>query len=127
MPQHFYPAVLYPADDNGQHAVVIPGINVNASGPNQQSALSDAAAILQEVIDDLASAGESIPLPPGIESLDAVGGTIVLVPASVPGKNQRVNVMMPEELLQRIDAYAPNRSAFLTEAARNFLAAQSLR
>lgn len=127
MPQHFYPAVLYPADDNGQHAVVIAGINVNASGPNQQSALSDAAAILQEVIDDLASAGEPIPLPPGIESLDAEGGTIVLVPASVPGKNQRVNVMMPEELLQRIDAFAPNRSAFLTEAARSFLAAQSLR
>lgn len=127
MPQHFYPAVLYPSDADGLHGVVVPGINVNASGPTQQEALSDAAAILQEVIDDLASAGEAIPLPPQLGSIDAEGGQIVLMPASVPGVNQRINVMMPEDLVKRIDAAAANRSAFLSAAARAKLAADANR
>ena len=124
MPQFFYPAILYPADDDGLHGVVVPGINVNGSGPNQQAALSDATAILQEVIDDFASSDEVIPLPAGLETIDAEGGQIVLLPASVPGKSQRINVMMPEELIARIDAAAPNRSAFISAAARAFLASQ---
>lgn len=127
MPQHFYPAILYPADRAGLHGVVVPALNINASGDSQQSALSDAAAILQEVIDDLANAGEPIPLPPGIASIDTDGGQVVLLPASVPGQNLRINVMMPEELVKRIDAAAPNRSAFLAAAARAKLAADHAR
>ena len=127
MPQHFYPAVLYPTDSDGLHGVVVPGINVNGSGENQQSALADAAAILQQVIDDFASSGEPIPLPPSLDAVDPDGGTVVLMPASVPGVNQRINVMMPQDLLERIEAVTNNRSAFLTEAARAKLAADSLR
>lgn len=127
MPQHFYPAILHPADPDGLYGVVVPGVNVNACGRSQQEALSDAAAILQEVIDDLASEGEAIPLPPGIDSLDAEDGQVVLIPASVPGVNQRINVMMPEDLVKRIDAVASNRSAFLSAAARAKLAADAHR
>lgn len=127
MPQHFYPAILYPPDGDGLHGVLVPGINVNASGANQQEALADAAAILQEVIDDLASDGEAIPLPPGAGSVDPEDGVLVLLPASVPGVNKRINLMIPEDLLTRIDAVAPNRSAFLAAAARAKLAADALR
>ena len=127
MPQHFYPAILHPVDPDGLHGVVVPLLNVNASGATQEKALADAAAVLQEVIDDLASAGEAIPLPPAIETLETEGGQIVLMPASVPGINQRINVMMPEDLVKRIDAAAPNRSAFLSAAARAKLAADAAR
>ena len=32
MPTAIYPAVLYPADAEGLHDVVVPGINVNGQG-----------------------------------------------------------------------------------------------
>jgi predicted RNase H-like HicB family nuclease len=37
--------------------------------------------------------------------------------ASKPARSIRVNVMLPEDLLQEIDRAAPNRSRFLTDAA----------
>ena len=113
----FYPAILYPADDNGLFRVTVPGVNVNASGPTAQAALADAAAILQDVIDDLAAGGEPVPPPPPPEAVDCAGGTLALLPAILPGRRIRVNVSLPDSLVKRIDAVAPNRSAFLAESA----------
>ncbi len=117
MQTSFYPAILYPADENGLFGVEVPGINVNASGPTAQAALAEAAAILQEVIDDLAAAGEPVPPPPDHEAVDCAGGTLALLPAILPGRRIRVNVSLPDSLVKRIDAVAPNRSAFLAESA----------
>ena len=71
MARHLYPAILHPADPAGLHGVVVPGININASGGSADAALADAAAMLREVIDDLAS------------------GSLVLLPASLPTRSSR--------------------------------------
>jgi predicted RNase H-like HicB family nuclease len=46
----------------------------------------------------------------------------IAVDAPMPSKPVRVNVMLDRNLLQRIDKIAPNRSAFLAEAATRELA-----
>jgi predicted RNase H-like HicB family nuclease len=123
MPTAFYPAVLYPADAKGLHGVVVPGINVNGQGKNAQAALLDAAAVLQEVIDAMRASGEPIPPPLELADVAAEDGTMVMLPATRPGRATRINVMMDEELIRRIDAVASNRSGFLARAAQAMLAA----
>lgn len=117
MPSTYYPAILHPADAAGLFGVTVPGVNVNGSGATALDALADAAAILQEVIDDLAAEREAIPVPVAIEDLDPEGGTVAMLPAVLPARTVRVNVTLPEDLVKRIDAISPNRSAFLAKWA----------
>ena len=117
MQSTFYPATLYPADDQGIFGVEIHGINVNGCGPTADAALADAAAILQEVIDDLSAAGETVPAPCAVSELTPAEGMLCMIPASAPSRTLRINVTLPDNLVHRIDAIAPNRSAFLAESA----------
>lgn len=117
MAMKFYPSILHPADAQGLFGVEIPGINVNGSGPSREAALADAAAMLQEVIDDLASTGETVPAPVQIDDLMDGGGTLVMLAAALPSKTVRIQVTLPDSIVERIDAVATNRSAFLAEGA----------
>ena len=85
MPTRYYPAILHPADRDGLFGVEIPGINVNGSGASADLSLADAAAILQEVIDDLHADGATVPEPVALDQVDAGAGRIVLLPAILPG------------------------------------------
>jgi DNA-binding protein YbaB len=66
--------------------------------------------------------GDALPEPTPLEVVaaqrDASTVAITLVPVTLPGKAQRVNITMDEALLDEIDAIADNRSRFLAEAAR---------
>lgn len=115
MAQVYYPAILHPADDAGLYGVVIPGINVNASGDSQAAALADAAAMLQQVIDDFAADRAPVPPPATLGPLEA--GVWVMLPAQMPSPSVRVNITLPADLLARIDAVTGNRSAFLAKCA----------
>jgi len=53
---------------------------------------------------------------------DATTVAVTLIPVTLPGKAQRVNITMDQGLLDEIDAVADNRSRFLAEAARAELA-----
>ena len=121
MAQVFYPAILWPVDDAGLFGVTIPSINVNGSGETAAAAMADAAIILQEVIDDLAADRAAIPSPAEVEPLD--NGQWVLLPALLPSPSVRVNITLPADLLARIDAVSPNRSAFLAKWAAEGLRA----
>ena len=74
------------------------------------------------------------PLPTQAMTLDqakkhefAKGATMfIAVEAPLPSKPIRVNVMLDSNLLERIDRFADNRSAFLAQAARNELARRHL-
>lgn len=117
-----YPAIVFPKEEvTGLVGVTIPGLNINASGKTTEAAIQDATEILQEVLDDLSASGETPPAPvshdAACEEAACDGGAIVYVQAILPGRNVRVNIMLPEGLLKRIDAIAPNRSAFLAEGA----------
>lgn len=50
--------------------------------------------------------------------------SVVIVPADIPSASRavRLNVTLPEDLVRRIDAAAPNRSRFLAQAAEKALA-----
>ncbi len=50
---------------------------------------------------------------------------LVMIEATIPGKSVRLNVTLDENLVERIDAVASNRSAFLAAAARSELAKRS--
>jgi predicted RNase H-like HicB family nuclease len=66
--------------------------------------------------------GDELPGPTPLEAVaaqrDASTVAITLVPVTLPGKAQRVNITMDEALLDEIDQIADNRSRFLAEAAR---------
>jgi predicted RNase H-like HicB family nuclease len=113
----YFPAILHPADQNGLWGVEVPGINVNGSGATLEAALNDATSILQEVVDDLSTTEDGVPVPAPADSVDANGGTLVMIPASVASKSVRINVTLPDSLIERIDAVTPNRSSFLAEGA----------
>lgn len=117
MPITYYPAILWPVDRDGLFGVSVPGVNVNGSGTNAAEALTDAAAILQEVLDDFAAERQAVPAPALIESIDTAGGKLVLLPASLTERSMRVNVTLPADLVARIDAASSNRSAFLARWA----------
>ncbi|MFV0386750.1 type II toxin-antitoxin system HicB family antitoxin [Paracoccus sp. (in: a-proteobacteria)] len=117
MPNTYYPAILHPADADGLFGVTVPGINVGGSGATTLEALADAAAIVQEVIDDLAADRVDIPQPASIDGIDLDGGQLVMLPAVLPGRTVRVNVTLTEDLVRRIDAATTNRSAFLAKWA----------
>ena len=117
MKPEFYAALLYPADEAGLYGVVVPDVRVNASGTSPDEALQDAITILQEVVDDLSAAGEDIPKPSPVECVHDGDAQRLLLPVILPSKSVRINVTLPDSLIQRIDAVAPNRSAFLAESA----------
>ncbi|WP_308918212.1 hypothetical protein [Jannaschia sp. LMIT008] len=80
----FYPAVLFEPDDTGWWGVTVPGINVNAQGESREAALTEAAVILQEVIDDLTAAGRDVPEPGTLDDPDYDEGTAVMLHAAKP-------------------------------------------
>jgi predicted DNA binding CopG/RHH family protein len=72
--------------------------------------------------------GETIPEPSTLESVMADmenrGAVAILVTLKVPaGKAVRINVTLPEDVLERIDAFAAaqglSRSGFLARAAKH--------
>lgn len=123
MGKRFYPGVLYPPGEDGLSGVHIPGVEIVASGASPEEALTDAAEILQELIDQLADRGEEIEGPADPREVEVDGGQLVLLPAFLPVEKARFNVMMDANLVRRIDAVTSNRSAFLASAARRQLAA----
>ena len=62
------------------------GTGVNGSGATVHDALVNAAEVLQEVIDDLAASGESIPSPVRVTDPDAARGSVALLQARVPAE-----------------------------------------
>ena len=97
------------------------------AGATMQEAFIMAQEALQGHIDAMQEYKEPLPLIP--LSLDeavkhplAKGAlTFFMVEAELPSKPVRVNVMMDEGLLKRIDRVASNRSAFIADAARDRL------
>ncbi len=125
MPVIYYPAILLPADAAGLHGVTVPGVNVNASGATVAEALADAMAILRDVLDDLAAAGQPLPAPAPVEEVAREGAFLVLLPFARPERSVRVSVTLPADLVARIDAATSNRSAFLARWALHGLRAEA--
>ena len=97
------------------------------AGETLQEAQRLAAEVLAFHIDGMRDAGETIPDPSTLDTImldpdhhDGFG-FLVDVP-DPPGRSLRINVTLPEDLIQAIDRTSKNRSGFLAEAARERLA-----
>lgn len=96
-------------------------------GDTLDEAHQAAAEALAFHIEGIQEDGEAIPAPSSLETalssdLAEDHQAVIVVQAKLAMKPKRVNVMMDSDLLRRIDAITNNRSAFLSQAARNELA-----
>jgi predicted RNase H-like HicB family nuclease len=96
------------------------------AGKTLDQARAMAVEALQFHIEGMVKDGEAVPVPSSLQAVmadpenrDAVA-VLVDVPA-VPKRAVRVNIMLPEYLLQEIDRASRNRSRFLADAATAFL------
>ncbi|MER8610737.1 type II toxin-antitoxin system HicB family antitoxin [Mesorhizobium sp. M0435] len=96
--------------------------------------LDDARAMAEEAlafhVEGLVEDGEAIPEPSSLEEVmsdkDNLSGVAILVPLKAEAaKVVRVNVTIPEDILDQIDRYAErhgySRSGFLTAAAKKVM------
>lgn len=93
------------------------------AGTTLEEARRMAAEALEFHVEGMVADGEAIPEPSLLDAVmadphnrDAVA-FLVDVPTR-PAKAVRVNVMLPEDLVEAIDRATTNRSRFLAEAAR---------
>lgn len=121
MPPIYYPAVIdRSASGFGVSFPDFPGCV--AAGATVQEAAVNAEAALGLHLEGMGAGGDTIPPPSRLEDIEHVEGAEdvarILVRAELPGKVTRVLLSLDESLVGAIDAIAPNRSAFLADAAR---------
>lgn len=110
-----------PASDFGVDFPDFPGCVT--AGETLEEARRMAAEALALHIDGMTEDREAIPVPSDLDSImgDPANRDAVVFLVDVqraPARNVRVNVMLPEDLLEAIDRVSTNRSRFLAEAAR---------
>jgi len=117
----------------GMHIPDIPG--AVTAGDTLEEAWSMAEEVCHIQLEELATAGETIPLPSPIEKYqdhpDYAGMSAALLDIDIApylGKTEKVNVTLPAFLIKRMDEYVAkrglkSRSAFLAEAALSRLTA----
>lgn len=102
-------------------------------GADLDEARLRAADVLAFHVDGMTEDGEAIPEPSGLEQVmsdrENRDGVAILVPLKATAGNAvRVDVTIPEDVLDRIDRFAAergmNRSGFLAFAARRILEAE---
>ena len=122
----YYPAVI-DKDPDSDFGVVFPDFpGCVSAGSTLDEAMLGAHEALAGHVALMVADGDELPEPTPLEAVaaerDATTVAITLVPVTLPGKAQRVNITIDEVLLEEIDAIADNRSRFLAEAARAELA-----
>jgi predicted RNase H-like HicB family nuclease len=114
---------------NGGFSVTFPDVPAAITqGDDFQAALLNAIDAVETVLEDMRERGAKAPQSDHVrlaKSIKKSGAQAVAVPVSVPGYAVRVNVMLDESLLGRIDreaeARGQSRSGFLAEAAKALL------
>jgi len=128
------PVVVYPVvvhkDEGSDFGISIPDIPGCVSAG---AALAVAFEGIREAIychvEGLLMDGEALPAPSDAEELDLDGGQLAYVDIDldkISGAMERVNVTLPNWLIQMIDRRTGNRSRFLAESAMKALQASSM-
>jgi predicted RNase H-like HicB family nuclease len=120
-------AAVIDKDPDSDFGVVFPDFpGCVSAGSTLDEAMLGAHEALVGHVALMVADGDELPEPTQLEAVaarrDDTTVAITLVPVTLPGKAQRVNITMDESLLEEIDAVADNRSRFLAEAARAELA-----
>ncbi len=132
-----YPVVLH-KDSESIYGVTVPDVpGCFSAGETVDEALLNTSEAIECHLESLLMDGEEIPMPKTIEEYfenpDLAGGTWALVEVDVlkiSGQVRRVNVTIPERILNRLDGLArkcgESRSGLLSAAALEYLAAHAL-
>jgi predicted RNase H-like HicB family nuclease len=100
------------------------------AGTSLDEARTFAEEALALHLEGLAEDGEAIPEPSSLEAVMADpenrdGVAILVATPQNSAKTVRVNITMPEDVLEQVDRYAEshgyNRSGFLTQAAKRMM------
>ena len=80
----FYPAIVHGPGTDGGYAAEVLGTGVLGQGNSEIAALTNAAEILQDVINDFTETGELLPVPTEPTAEDLVGGRLAMLQALIP-------------------------------------------
>ena len=123
-----YPIVIH-KDTDSDYGVTVPDIlGCFSAGDTIDEAIQNATEAIECHIEGLLIDGDDIPRPMPMEShhlnpdfKDGIWGIVSVDLTKLSGKSKRINISIPERLLQKIDAKAKslgeNRSSFLLAAA----------
>ena len=105
----------------------VPGCT--SAGDTLAQALENGELALAAHIELMAEDGDDLPEPSVEPEIgpEVDVAALFLARVELPGRSVRVNITMPEGLVERIDRVAKNRSAFLAEAARAALNREAAR
>ncbi len=132
-----YPVVLH-KDSESIYGVTVPDLpGCFSAGDTVDEALLNTSEAIECHLESILMDGEEIPMPKTIEEYfknpELAGGTWALVEVDVlkiSGQVRRVNVIIPERILNRLDGFArkrgESRSGLLSAAALEYLAAHAL-
>ena len=129
MARAVFMAAFQPENDGG-FSVTFPEVPAAITqGDDFEAALLNAIDALETVLEEMIENGQTPPRQTDhtklAKSIVKGGAQAVAVPVSVPGHAIRVNVMLDESLLGRIDREAElrgqSRSGFLAFAAKSLL------
>ncbi|MCR9192590.1 MAG: type II toxin-antitoxin system HicB family antitoxin [Gammaproteobacteria bacterium] len=129
-----YPIVIH-KDNHSDFGVTVPDIpGCYSAGNSYDEALQNSIEAIQCHLEGLLLDNESLPVASSIDNWvddqdyqDGVWAMVDVDLAQISGKVKRVNITMPERVINLIDLYGKshaikNRSAFLTDAALDFIA-----
>lgn len=95
------------------------------AGATLEQARRMAAEALALHVEGMAEDGMPVPVPASLDSImadpDNAEAVAFLVDVPASGRAIRLNITLPEELVQAIDRKSRNRSRFLADAARQKL------
>lgn len=128
-----YPVVIH-KDDNSDFGVMVPDIpGCYSAGSTYDEALSNVHEAIECHLEGLLLDNESIPvgslMDRWINQDEFSGGVWAIVDidlSQISGKAKRVNITIPERVLNLIDLYSKshsikNRSSFLADAALSYI------
>ncbi|HEM0351363.1 type II toxin-antitoxin system HicB family antitoxin [Legionella erythra] len=128
-----YPVVIH-KDEGSDFGVMVPDIpGCYSAGSSYDEALNNVIEAIECHLEGLLVDNESIPvgspLDHWINEEEFSGGVWAFVDvdlSQISGKAKRINITMPERVLNLIDLYTKshaikNRSSFLADAALNFI------
>jgi predicted RNase H-like HicB family nuclease len=129
-----YPVVIH-KDSNSDYGVTVPDVSgCFSAGQTVDEALQEVTEAIECHLEGLLMDGESIPVPHSIEyyqnNSEYAGGIWAVVTidlAKLSGKTTRVNITLPERVLNLMDKFAAEngetRSGLIAQAAIEYIAA----
>jgi len=125
-----YPIAIEHGDDSNAWGVVVPDLpGCFSAGDGLEEAMIQAEEAIVAWIEAAMDAGEAIPMPSDVETLQAkhlaykewMWALVKIDPAVLDDTIERVNISLPRRVLRRLDAQARNagetRSGFIARMA----------